>query len=74
MSSVSLKYLLKSKSFKFMRDRKDKSHSLQSFRYQGRDIYYRSNTSDMTLIYEILLKSKIVPMMNGKELKLLNNI
>jgi FkbM family methyltransferase len=41
-----------------MRDRKDKSHSLQSFRYQGRDIYYRSNTSDMTLIYEILLKSE----------------
>jgi len=41
-----------------MRDRKDKSHSLQSFRYQGRDIYYRSSTSDMTLIYEILLKSE----------------
>jgi FkbM family methyltransferase len=39
-----------------MRDRKDKSHSVQSFRYQGRDIYYRSSTSDMTVIYEIVLK------------------
>jgi len=55
---MSFKYLLKSKSFKFMRDRKDKSHSMQSFKYQGRDIYYRSSTSDMTLIYEILLKSE----------------
>ena len=53
---MSLKYLLRSKSLKFMRDRKDKSHSIQPFQYKGIDIYYRTSTSDMTLIYEILLK------------------
>ena len=56
MSSVSFKYLLKSKSFKFMKDRKDKSHSVQSFKFQGKEIYYRTSTSDMTVIYEIILK------------------
>lgn len=58
MSSNSLKYLLKSKSFKFMRDRKDVSHKLQTYSYAGKDIYYRTSTSDMTLVYEILLKSE----------------
>ncbi|CAC9541828.1 hypothetical protein [uncultured Gammaproteobacteria bacterium] len=58
MGSVSLQYLFKSKSFKFMKDRKNKSHAVQSFKYQGREIYYRSSTSDMTVIYEIILKKK----------------
>ena len=56
MNSVSLKYLLKSKSFKFMKDRKDKSHKITTYNYNNTSIYYRTSTSDMIMIYEILLK------------------
>ena len=58
MSSRRLKYLIKSKSFSFVKDLKDKSHYLRSIKWNDREVYYRTSTSDMTLIYEILLKSK----------------
>jgi FkbM family methyltransferase len=58
MGSRWLKYFLKSKSFKFVKDLKDKSHSISSIIWNDRKVFYRTSTSDMTLIYEILLKSK----------------
>ena len=58
MSSRRLKYLIKSKSFSFVKDLKDKGHHLRSIKWNDREVYYRTSTSDMTLIYEILLKSK----------------
>jgi FkbM family methyltransferase len=57
MNSVSLKYFLRSGSFKFMRDRKNKSHRIEQYTYNNVPVYYRTSTSDMILIYEILLKS-----------------
>ena len=58
MSSRRFKYLLKSKSFSFMKDLKDKSHQVKSFTWNGKKVHYRTSSSDMKLIYEILLKSK----------------
>ena len=58
MSSKRIKYLIKSKSFKFVKDLKDKSHNIGWLSWNNTKVYYRSSTSDMTLIYEILLKSK----------------
>ena len=56
--SNKLKYLIKSKSFKFTKDFKDKSHRIGSLAWNNKKIYYRTSSSDMMLIYEILLKSK----------------
>jgi len=39
-----------------MKDKEDKSQQLKTYNYNGKDIYYRTGTSDMVLIYEILLK------------------
>jgi FkbM family methyltransferase len=58
MSSKGLKYLIRSKSFRFMNGLKDKSHHINSLIWNDKKVYYRSSTSDMTLIYEILLQSK----------------
>ena len=58
MSSRKLKYLLKSKSFEFARNIKDKSHRICSLTWNNKKVYYRTSSSDMILIYEILLKSK----------------
>ncbi|MDB4037950.1 FkbM family methyltransferase [Candidatus Thioglobus sp.] len=58
MSSRRIKYLIKSKSFKFVKDLKDKSHHIGWITWNNTKVYYRSSSSDMTLIYEILLKSK----------------
>ena len=58
MSSKSFKYLIKSKSLRFMNGLKDKSHHVSSLIWNDKKVYYRSSTSDMTLIYEILLQSK----------------
>ena len=58
MTSKELKYLIKSLSFKFTLALRDKSHSLRSYIWNGNKVFYRSSTSDMSLIYEILLKSK----------------
>ena len=58
MSSRRLKYLIKSKSIGFVKDLKDKNHILKSIKWNGNKVYYRTSSSDMTLIYEILLKSK----------------
>ena len=54
----SLKYLVKSKSLRFVKDLKDKSHHIGSLTWNNKKVYYRTSSSDMTLIYEILLKSK----------------
>jgi len=56
--SRKLKYLIKSKSFRFLKDIKDKSHRIGSLAWNNKKIYYRTSSSDMMLIYEILLKSK----------------
>jgi len=53
-----LKYLLKSKSFSFVKDLKNKGHHLRSIKWNDKEVHYRTRSSDMTLIYEILLKSK----------------
>jgi FkbM family methyltransferase len=58
MSSRRLKYLLKSKSLSFVKDLKDKSHNINSIIWNDRKVFYRSRTSDMTLMYEILFQSK----------------
>jgi len=58
MSRRGLKYLIKSKSFKFAKNLKDKSHRISSLAWNNNKVYYRTSSSDMTLIYEILLKSK----------------
>ena len=53
-----LKYLVKAKSLRFVKDLKDKSHHIGSLTWNNKKVYYRTSSSDMTLIYEILLKSK----------------
>jgi len=58
MSSRRLKYLIKSKSLRFVKDLKDKSHNINSIIWNDKKVFYRSSTSDMTLMYEILFQSK----------------
>jgi len=58
ISSKEFKYLIKSLSYKFSMDLRDKSHRLRSYNWNNNKVFYRSSTSDMSLIYEILLKSK----------------
>ena len=58
MSSRRLKYLIKSKSLSFVKDLKDKSHNINSIIWNDKKVFYRSSTSDMTLMYEILFQSK----------------
>jgi len=58
MSSRRLKYLIKSKSLSFVKDLKDKSHKISSIIWNDKEVFYRASTSDMILIYEILLQSK----------------
>ena len=58
MSNKGFKYLIRSKSFRFMKDLQDKSYHMSSVIWNGKKVHYRSSTSDMTLIYEILLQSK----------------
>ena len=58
MSSKGFKYLIKSKSLRFMNGLKDKNHHVSSIIWNDKKVHYRSSTSDMTLIYEILLQSK----------------
>ena len=58
MNSKELKYLIRSLSLGFAINLRDKSHDLKSFNWNGRKVYYRSSSSDMDLIYQILLKSK----------------
>ena len=41
-----------------MNDLKDKGHHLKSLNWNNKKVFYRTSSSDMTLIYEILLKSK----------------
>jgi len=41
-----------------MRNIKDKSHRICSLTWNDKKVYYRTSSSDMVLIYEILLKSK----------------
>ena len=58
MSSRRLKYLIKSKSLSFVKDLKDKSHHITSIIWNDNKVFYRTSSSDMILIYEILLQSK----------------
>ena len=58
MSSLSLKYLMKSKSFRFAKDTRNKTNKLKTYIWNGNKVFYRTGSSDMSLIYEILLKSK----------------
>ena len=58
MSSRRLKYLIKSKSLSFVKDLKRKSHKISSIIWNDKKVFYRTSSSDMILIYEILLQSK----------------
>jgi FkbM family methyltransferase len=58
MMSRGLKYLIKSRSLRFVRDLNEKNHEISSIVWNNRKVFYRTSSSDMTLIYEILLKSK----------------
>lgn len=58
MSSRRMKYLLKSKSLRFVKDLKDKSHSISYIKWNKREVFYRTSSSDMILIYEILFQTK----------------
>lgn len=58
MSLKRIKYLIRSKSFKFMKDLNDKSNQLSFFNWNTKKVYYRTCSSDMSLINEILLKPK----------------
>ena len=58
MNSKEFKYLMRSLSFNFAMSRRDKTHNLRSYNWNGKKVVYRTSSSDMTLIYEILLKSK----------------
>ena len=57
MNSKELKYLIRSISLSFAINLRDKSHTIKSYKWNGRDVFYRSCSSDMDLIYQILLKS-----------------
>ena len=58
MNSKEFKYLMRSLSFDFAMSLRDKTHNLRSYNWNGKKVFYRTSSSDMTLIYEILLKSK----------------
>ena len=58
MNSKEFKYLIRSLSFDFTMSLRDKTHNLRSYNWNGKKVFYRTSSSDMTLIYEILLKSK----------------
>ena len=58
MSSKKLKYLIKSQSFEFAKNIEDKSYRISSLNWNNIKVRYRTGSSDMVLIYEILLKSK----------------
>jgi len=57
MKKISLKHLIRSRSFSFAMNRGKISHDLEKYIWNGVEVFYRPGTSDMTLIYEILLKS-----------------
>ena len=58
MNIKELKYFMRSWSFDFAMSLRDKTHNLRSYNWNGKKVFYRTSSSDMTLIYEILLKSK----------------
>ena len=58
MISRRLKYFIKSKSLSFVKDLEGKSHNISSIIWNDNKVFYRASTSDMILIYEILLQSK----------------
>ena len=50
MASRKLKYLLKSRSYQFVKDISDKSHDIKSISWNDHNVFYRTSTSDMILI------------------------
>ena len=58
MNIKELKYFMRSWSFDFAMSLRDKTHKLKSYNWNGKVVYYRTSSSDMSLIYGILLKSK----------------
>lgn len=55
-----LKWLLRSRSLRFVRDRDPSNYVpgvVRSFNRRGRTVYYRPGSSDLEVIYKILLKS-----------------
>lgn len=51
-----LKYVIRSRSWRFMRDRRRSRQGLGMLRWQGIPLFYRPGTIDTELIYRILLK------------------
>ena len=58
MTGKELKYFIQSRSYRFAMNLRDKSYNLKYFTWNTNKIYYRTGSSDMSLIYEILLKSQ----------------
>lgn len=58
MTGKELKYFIKSKSYRFAMNLRDKSHNPKYLLWNNNKIFYRTSSSDMSLIYEILLKSQ----------------
>ena len=58
MNSKEFKYLIRSISLRFAMSLRDKSHNLKTYHWNNKEVFYRTSTSDMALIYEILLKSR----------------
>lgn len=56
LSALDLKYWIRSGSLSFMKDRKASEKSLKFLNWNSHKIYYRAGTSDLHLIYNILLK------------------
>lgn len=55
-SGTDLKYWLRSGSWQFAMDRTRRSDSLSELSWQGKPIFYRPGTSDVTMIHHILLR------------------
>ena len=58
MTGKELKYFIRSRSYRFAMNLRNKSHKIKFFSWNNKKIYYRTSSSDMSLIYEILLKPR----------------
>jgi FkbM family methyltransferase len=56
--SKGFKYFIKSKSLNFAKGLNKKNQNISFITWNDKKVYYRTSSSDMTLIYEILLQSK----------------
>lgn len=55
MTKAEMKFLIRSGSLQLTKDRKGDG-SLESYKYNNKDVFYRTGSSDIHILYEILLK------------------